>query len=528
MIVDSSFFRRSIQDQHNERRRLLCVLLIALAVPAASAQNAGKPYQESHSELRSQMAAMQTQLESAQRQIAEDHQQLIEMREEIAALTRRTSPAADAAHPAVASAGTIVDLQRAVADLEERQAISQSEIQVHEQEKVESTSKYSVRLHGLVLFNSSVNNGSVDEPTAPTIAIPKNDTSTDGSLTATGHQTLIGLNSVGPSIWGAHTYAGLEMDFSGAATTGSYSSGSNLIRLRTADMQFAWPTTEVRGGISPLILTPYYATSYFSIAEPAMSWSGALWGWLPQLSVEQRLNISETHHLAFQAALVDVPDPGISSTNSLGEVSAAERSRNPGAEFRTSWQSSARLPASFGIGGYWSPHSYSASTSLVGGTFDAWAVTADWKIQLPSRLQVSGALYDGAALGGLSAGTFKDSVEFYGESSLSHISKLSALRDAGGWTQLKFRPTERLEFNVAFGQDNGNSGQLRAASGDAHMVATNPYAGLARNQTAFGNLIFRPTSAIILSGEYRKIRSWQVTGPSDGASLFGLAAGYEF
>jgi hypothetical protein len=101
---------------------------------------------------------------------------------------------------------------------------------------------------------------------------------------------------------------------------------------------------------------------------------------------------------------------------------------------------------------------------------------------------------------------------------------LTALKDAGGWAQLKFKPWERWEFNFAFGQDNANSAQLRRA--DLDIV--NPFVGLARNQTGFGNIVFRPHSNILLSGEYRKIRSWQITGPADGASLFGLAAGYEF
>jgi len=143
---------------------------------------------------------------------------------------------------------------------------------------------------------------------------------------------------------------------------------------------------------------------------------------------------------------------------------------------------------------------------------------------LPARLQFSGELYGGAALGGLSAGAFKDSILVYGQPSLPAGAKLTPLKDAGGWAQLKFKPVERLEFNFAFGQDNANTAQLRRAN----LAIINPFVRLARNQTGFGNIIFRPRSNVILSGEYRKIRSWQISGPGDDASLFGLAAGYEF
>jgi hypothetical protein len=467
---------------------------------------------------------MQSRLQTAQRQIDEDHAELLELRHQIEALAKQSGVASPP--PATAAAS---DLQQAVAELQEHQAIQQAEIQVHEQEKVESASKYSLKLHGLLLVNASANNGAADQPSAPLIAIPAGaatpgTTAANGSLTATGRQTLLGLAATGPTLWGARTYANLDMDFAGAVYSVDSASGSDLFRLRTATMEMAWPKTTARVGISPLILTPNYATSYFSVAEPAMSWSGSLWGWLPQLSVEQRLDISDAQHLTLQAALADIPDAGTAASSGLGAVSAAERSRFPGSEVRATWQRSQRLPVNFGIGGYWSPHSYAAASSAPGGSFDAWATTADWRVSFPAKLQFSGELYDGAALGGLSAGAFKDSIFIDGPPGATASAKLTALKDAGGWAQLKFKPVERFEFNFAFGQDNANTAQLRRAN----LVIVNPFVGLARNQTGFGNVVFRPRSTIVLSGEYRKIRSWQITGPGDDASLFGLAAGYEF
>ncbi len=117
----------------------------------------------------------------------------------------------------------------------------------------------------------------------------------------------------------------------------------------------------------------------------------------------------------------------------------------------------------------------------------------------------------------MSAGAFKDNVQV-------SATTIAGLRDAGGWTQLKFKPLDRLEFNLAFGLDNADTRQLRSAEIDD----SDPYSQLARNQTAFGNVIFRPTSTLFLSTEYRRIRSWEITGPAVQASRFGLAAGYEF
>ena len=445
---------------------------------------------------------MQTRLATAQQQIDQDHAELQQLRKQLEALASQSSPAAD--------------LQQAVAGLEEQQALNQAAIQVHEQAKVETFSKYQVKLHGLLLFNAAVANGALDQPTLPSIALATGGTANNGSLTATGRQTILGLEAAGPSLWGARTYANIEMDFSSGLASDYDDANSNYFRLRTAAMQMEWPNTTLQGGITPLILTPEYATSYLSVAQPAFSWSGALWSWLPQLSVEHRFPLSEHQQFSLQAALADVPDAYVSSADGLGAVSAAEASRFPASEARAAWHGGRQRNQTIGVGGYWSPHSYPGI-----GVIDAWAGTLDWKASLPARLQLTGEIYRGAALGGLSAGAFKDSVLLY---SSSPVEPLAGLRDAGGWSQLKFKPSERLEWNLAFGLDNADTTQLR----NADLEYADPYTQLARNQTGLANIIFRPTSSIILSGEYRRIRSWPIDGPGDRASRFGLAAGYVF
>jgi hypothetical protein len=518
------FLERQIERWSYQRMLIVAAyILCACMMPLGAVYSWSQSPETTRQELQSRVDAMQIQLDTAQRRIAQEHEELVELQQQFKDLKSQIQPAMEGARSAPPTEA-VEDLQQAVAEIQERQAIHQAEIQVHEQEKIESSSKFPLKLHGMVLLNSSVNNGSVDNAIQPVIAISSDATAADGSVTATGRQTLLGLDATGPLLWGAHTYANLEMDFAGGTSSGGYTSGSSSVRLRTASMQIEWPKTKVQAGIFPLILTPYYASSYFSITVPAMSWSGAIWGWLPQLSVEHTLGISGHQHLDFQAAVTDVPDAGPNVSDSLGSVSAAERSRYPATETRVAWQSTFRLPASIGIGGYWSPHSLAATSANPACNFNAWAATADWKLSLPASFWFSGSIYDGAALGGLSAGAFKDSILVYRAVNAQNLENLTGLKDAGGWSQLKFKPIQRLEFNVAFGEDSANSAQLRSAD----LNISNPYIGLVRNQTGFANFVFRPTSTILLSGEYRKIRSWQIMGSAADASLFGLAAGYAF
>ena len=86
--------------------------------------------------------------------------------------------------------------------------------------------------------------------------------------------------------------------------------------------------------------------------------------------------------------------------------------------------------------------------------------------------------------------------------------EFSALNSAGGWSQLKFIATSRLEFNGVFGTDN-------PFSADVHWFPSpvGPYgAVLAANRSEMANVIFRPRSDLLLSAEYRHLRTTQLIG----------------
>ena len=223
-----------------------------------------------------------------------------------------------------------------------------------------------------------------------------------------------------------------------------------------------------------------------------------------------------------------MPDPGPYANAYLRNATAAESSRYPGSEARIGYGWGANQngqttePAnSIAMGGYWSPHSYGEY-----GSVDAWAGTLDWRFALTGRISFSGAAYKGAALGGLGGGAFKDvaAYTYHRGPGGPIVYKLVPLRNEGGWAQLKFRPVDWFELNEVFGQDNDSAQQMR----HAHIPVTDPYTGLARNQTFLTNVIFRPTNSFLLSLEYRKLRSWQLISPANQAQIFGLAAGFEF
>ena len=242
---------------------------------------------ETAQQLSQRITQMQARLDAAQQQLEEYHNVLDELREQLKALQAAPAPSSSSGE----TAAEIGRLQQAVGDLREQQSVQQSEIAVHEQSKVETRSKYNLRVGGLALFNAFSNDGAVDSVDVPAFALPRTGDVAHGSLGATVRQTLLNLDVTGPDLWGAHSYASLQTDFYGGLSAADYTATGGLLRLRTADIQFAWPEVKARAGLSPIILTPATPTSYASIAQPPLSWSGLLWAWTPQLSVEHPISL---------------------------------------------------------------------------------------------------------------------------------------------------------------------------------------------------------------------------------------------
>jgi hypothetical protein len=104
-------------------------------------------------------------------------------------------------------------------------------------------------------------------------------------------------------------------------------------------------------------------------------------------------------------------------------------------------------------------------------------------------------------------------------------SQILGLDTEGGWAQLKFRQTDKLEWNVAFGQDNPFTYELRKFP---FLPDGYPYSFAARNRSAFVNFIYRPRSDLIFSLEYRHLQTFMIQGPTQNADQINLGMGILF
>ena len=401
---------------------------------------------------------------------------------------------------------------------ENQQLISAKLAELH-QTKVESASKYHVRLSGLVLFNAVENRGAVDNVDFPAVAVSTYPGIPEGSFAATLRQSQLGLEVFGPEIHGARISGDVQMDFAGGFPDVPNGSTFGLMRFRTGVVRLEWPKTTLVAGQDAPFFSPLSPTSIASLALPAFAYSGNLWSWIPQVRLEHRMDVGENSTLLLQGGILD-PLTGESGESTYSRTPlAGEASRQPAYGTRVAWSRHIlNRDLTLGIGGFYSRQDWRYYRKV-----DAWAGTADWSLPLAARWELSGEFYRGRAIGGLGAG-LERSVVFTGAFNNPH-SGIHGLNAAGGWAQLKFRQTAKLEWNAAYGMDNSTAGDLRGSS----VSAPGDYnVSLARNRSGFFNFIYRPRSDLLFSVEYRRLQTISLAGYSQSADHINVGIGVPF
>ena len=160
--------------------------------------------------------------------------------------------------------------------LEEEYQLLIGKVDDQYQTKVESGSKYRLRLSGIVLMNLVSNQGVVDAIDLPQVAYGRQPGDSGGSFGATLRQSEIGFETFGPTVAGAKTSANLQVDFGGGFAT-----IPNGIQFRTAALANGDPAHglakhRVVVGQDALFFSPNSPTSFASLAIPALSWCGKL------------------------------------------------------------------------------------------------------------------------------------------------------------------------------------------------------------------------------------------------------------
>src|SRR5216683_2287854 len=325
------------------RRELLtCLILIAVqaslhaqspgSIPASAPPSSSTS--DTHSvELERKLEAISSALAVTHQQLEQSQQEMEQLREELAQI-KKLLAAAQSGTVESPSSGSPVDAAKvtaaAIEALQEQQQTVEAQVKIHDQTKVESSSKYPLHVTGLILFNSFINRGSVDNIDLPEAALKnQNNTTGNGSAGATFRQTILGLQGYGPRIAGARTSADVDLDFFAGLAYGSYATSAGTVRMRTASINIDWTNDSIQAGLVVPLISPLSPTSYAMVAEPALAGAGNLWTWAPQLRYAHQIPLQSGRRVQLEFGLWDPPTAGYSTTNCFAFRAPVRRRSSP-------------------------------------------------------------------------------------------------------------------------------------------------------------------------------------------------------
>lgn len=412
---------------------------------------------------------------------------------------------------------TGVSIEQQVSDLRDDEHLLNDKVVEQSQTKVESGSKYRVRLSGIVLLNTAITRGAVDNLDFPQMATPAATPGTSGAFSGSLRQSQIGIEAFGPDIAGARTSANVKFDFAGGFPDIPNGSALGIVRLRTGTIRLDWENTSLVAGQDALFISPLTPTSLASLAVPALSYSGNLWTWTPQIRVEHRIHLSSDSSLLLEAGILDSLTGDI-PTQQYRSPTVGEQSGQPAYASRIAWTGKVfGKDLTLGSGGYYGRQNWG-----FGRNVDGWAATFDATLPLGSLFDLSAEAYRGRAVGGLSGGIGQSIVLSGPIANADSI--IHGLDSVGGWLQLKIKPKTNFEVNLAYGLDNPFASELRA------FPASGAFYGslLSRNLSPFANFIYRVRSDVLVSVEYRRLQTYTLDSNANSANQITLSVGYLF
>jgi hypothetical protein len=414
----------------------LLAISTAIAMPASAQDNA---------DVKQELAALRAELQ--------------QLRAEVAALKGAREGAQPAAAEPVPQLPAVVELlQTQVAELA--------------QTKVESTSRFPVKIFGTIHASAFANSATPNWLDLPNIVNPPPADGHTGTFSISLRQTRIGFTADGPTLGSVRTSGVVAMDFFGGIPGFQTGQVMGLPRLLVAFARFDGEKTAAEIGQDHVLLAPKDPTSLAGFAFPLLFRSGNLYLRAPQVRVERAI----TGPLRIAGGIV-APIGGDLVGEDYRFVPPAlggERSRRPGVEARLAWTTTddANAPrvVDVGLSGHYGWERRPAQLA------DSWAGALDFTLRR-GWIGVAGEVFTG------------ENIDAFGGAL-----GLDAKAD-GGWAELQVRPTSRISMQAGAGVD-----EIR-----------NPLPALPRrrNRSAYGNVIVSITPEVETSFEYR----WLETAP---------------
>ncbi len=482
------------------------------------AQQLAQQNQEELKHAREENQNLERLLEQALQELTQLRQEVSLMRSQMLSSQSRVTPAAplEGMRPGSGEvpvqnkvpASSEDNLAARLSQVEDQVELNTAQIKEHAQTKVESDSRFKVRLFGTVLNNTYFNTNDSAEEAVPTAAPPPSASGTGHNLGATLRQTQFGFAMTGPKVGAAQLSADVDFDFFGGVDGAYEGDVLGALRMRTATARLDGPLTSFAIGLMSPMFSPLNPTSLAAVYYPALGESGNLWQWRPQMVIERRIPVSETEGFVLQGGLMMPFGETVDGTRLQGRPGYESR-----IAFARTLDTDRRLE--IGFGGYFYPQLLGFQRSV-----DSYAVSSDWMIPLTRRLVLSGEAYFGQSisLDEQSGGNIAEAFAFSGPLD-NPTTTVRGIHSIGGWAQLSAKATPKLEFNMAYGADDPRNRDIFAGLFD-------PTTRL-NNQTVSVNSIYRLRSDFLISVEYRRLWTTYPEARTTNGHV-NLAIGYVF
>ena len=234
--------------------------------------------------------------------------------------------------------------------------------------------------------------------------------------------------------------------------------------------------------------------------------------------MEHRFAIGEGSSFFLQGAILDNFSGDTPPSEYNRYPTWGENSGQPAYATRLSWTHAVgdqKIIA--GVGGYYGRQNWGFGRSV-----DSWAGTSDLTLPLGSRLEFTGEFYRGRAIGGLGGGIAQTGL--WNGLLINPATDVYGLDSMGGWAQLKYKVASKLQFNGAFGVDNPFANEFRQFGGSQTYYPS----PLTKNESSLANFLYQPKSDIVLSLEYRHLKTYTLDSSANTANIIVMSVGYLF
>ena len=377
-------------------------------------------------------------------------------------------------------------------------SLMQAQLLEHSQSKVESNSKFPVKLFGTIVSNTFLNTGEPNWLDLGNVVTPVPAGLPSGSFSSSLRQSRIGVMIDGPVLRGMKTSGLMALDFFGGSPNFQTGETIGLARLLYAFMRVEGKNTAFEIGHDHAILAPKDPTSLTGMSFPILFRAGNLYLRAPQIRVEQVLASGNAGELRIVGGVL-APIAGDFNTTTYLFVPpnlAGERSRRPAVESRISWRERPAGPYEvpkweFGVSGHYGKERFLTGlrpTKAIAFDFDATV----------GRIGTGGEFFAG------------EYIQQFGASVAQNA------RSHGGFAEARLAATRKLSFNGGYGTDR------------LYDVLKFPGLANSRNASFFANTIYHLSPEFGMSLEWRKLQTTPMRGSRRTNNHFDLTFAYSF